>query len=93
MQDVEFTVEDGKLWMLQCRNGKRTVFMKTAGVAQVADILAGGAKVQLVAFLDSIRPGGIEGHLAPHQRTGTGPADAAGGGSAGEGAKLDCKVH
>ena len=22
--DVEFTVEDGKLWMLQCRNGKRT---------------------------------------------------------------------
>lgn len=24
MQDVEFTVEDGKLWMLQCRNGKRT---------------------------------------------------------------------
>lgn len=24
MQDVEFTVEDGKLWMLQCRSGKRT---------------------------------------------------------------------
>ena len=24
MQDVEFTVEHGKLWMLQCRNGKRT---------------------------------------------------------------------
>eukprot|EP00580_Thalassiosira_gravida_P018530 CAMPEP_0201657318 /NCGR_PEP_ID=MMETSP0494-20130426/600_1 /ASSEMBLY_ACC=CAM_ASM_000839 /TAXON_ID=420259 /ORGANISM="Thalassiosira gravida, Strain GMp14c1" /LENGTH=930 /DNA_ID=CAMNT_0048134141 /DNA_START=281 /DNA_END=3076 /DNA_ORIENTATION=+ len=24
MQDVEFTVEKGKLWMLQCRNGKRT---------------------------------------------------------------------
>ena len=24
MQDVEFTVENGKLWMLQCRNGKRT---------------------------------------------------------------------
>ncbi len=24
MQDVEFTVEDGKLWMLQTRNGKRT---------------------------------------------------------------------
>jgi pyruvate,orthophosphate dikinase len=24
MQDLEFTVERGKLWMLQCRNGKRT---------------------------------------------------------------------
>lgn len=25
MQDIEFTVEDGTLWMLQTRNGKRTV--------------------------------------------------------------------
>lgn len=25
MQDIEFTVEDGRLWMLQCRNGKRTI--------------------------------------------------------------------
>ncbi|MEA5078413.1 MAG: pyruvate, phosphate dikinase [Anaerolineaceae bacterium] len=24
MQDVEFTIEHGRLWMLQCRNGKRT---------------------------------------------------------------------
>jgi pyruvate,orthophosphate dikinase len=26
MQDIEFTVEDGKLYMLQCRTGKRTGF-------------------------------------------------------------------
>ncbi|HPQ80690.1 MAG TPA: pyruvate, phosphate dikinase [bacterium] len=26
MQDIEFTVQQGKLWMLQTRNGKRTVF-------------------------------------------------------------------
>ncbi len=26
MQDLEFTVQDGKLWMLQTRNGKRTGF-------------------------------------------------------------------
>jgi len=26
MQDIEFTIEDGKLWMLQTRNGKRTGF-------------------------------------------------------------------
>ena len=25
MQDLEFTIQDGKLWMLQTRNGKRTV--------------------------------------------------------------------
>jgi pyruvate,orthophosphate dikinase len=25
MQDIEFTVEDGRLWMLQCRNAKRTM--------------------------------------------------------------------
>ncbi|KAG5483934.1 hypothetical protein CUR178_06931 [Leishmania enriettii] len=25
MQDIEFTVEDGRLWMLQCRSGKRTI--------------------------------------------------------------------
>ena len=24
MQDIEFTVQEGKLWMLQTRNGKRT---------------------------------------------------------------------
>ncbi len=26
VQDIEFTIEDGKLWMLQTRNGKRTGF-------------------------------------------------------------------
>ncbi|HEX6883415.1 MAG TPA: pyruvate, phosphate dikinase [Planctomycetota bacterium] len=26
MQDLEFTIEDGRLWMLQCRAGKRTGF-------------------------------------------------------------------
>ena len=24
MQDLEFTIQDGKLWLLQTRNGKRT---------------------------------------------------------------------
>jgi pyruvate,orthophosphate dikinase len=26
MQDLEFTIEEGRLWMLQCRSGKRTGF-------------------------------------------------------------------
>ena len=30
MQDMEFTVENGRLYMLQCRSGKRTAQMKSA---------------------------------------------------------------
>ncbi|HAK98425.1 MAG TPA: hypothetical protein DCP14_03665, partial [Rhodobiaceae bacterium] len=32
MQDIEFTVQDGKLWMLQTRSGKRT----TAAALKIA---------------------------------------------------------
>src|SRR5574344_276507 len=37
MQDMEFTVQEGKLWLLQCRNGKRT---GTAMVKIAMDLLA-----------------------------------------------------
>ncbi len=37
MQDMEFTVEEGKLFMLQCRNGKRT---GTAAVKMAVDMVA-----------------------------------------------------
>ncbi len=36
MQDVEFTIEHGRLWMLQCRNGKRT---STAAVKIAVDMV------------------------------------------------------
>jgi len=36
MQDIEFTVQEGKLWMLQCRNGKRTA---QAAVKIAADLV------------------------------------------------------
>ena len=36
MQDIEFTVQQGKLWMLQTRNGKRTA---GAAVAMAVDML------------------------------------------------------
>jgi pyruvate, orthophosphate dikinase len=39
MQDVEFTVQDGKLWMLQTRSGKRTV---RASLKIAADLAAEG---------------------------------------------------
>ena len=37
MQDMEFTVEEGKLFMLQCRNGKRT---GAAAVKMAVDMVA-----------------------------------------------------
>jgi pyruvate,orthophosphate dikinase len=39
MQDLEFTVEHGRLWMLQCRNGKRTAL---AAVKIAVDMVAEG---------------------------------------------------
>src|SRR5271155_477826 len=39
VQDIEFTVQKGKLWMLQTRNGKRTGF---AGVRFAVDMVHEG---------------------------------------------------
>ena len=39
MQDMEFTIEHGKLWMLQCRNGKRTA---TAAVRMAVEMYEEG---------------------------------------------------
>ena len=39
MQDMEFTIEHGKLWMLQCRNGKRTA---TAAVRMAVEMVTEG---------------------------------------------------
>lgn len=36
MQDIEFTIQKGKLWMLQCRSGKRTGF---AAVKMAVDMV------------------------------------------------------
>jgi len=37
MQDIEFTIEKGKLWMLQTRNGKRTGFAAILIAADMVD--------------------------------------------------------
>ncbi|GAB6167176.1 pyruvate, phosphate dikinase [Thermostilla marina] len=39
MQDIEFTIQEGTLWMLQCRNGKRT---GTAALNMAMDMLDEG---------------------------------------------------
>ena len=48
MQDVEFTVQKGKLWMLQTRNGKRT---GAAAVQIAVDMVAEGLIAQEEALL------------------------------------------
>jgi len=37
MQDIEFTIEGGKLYMLQCRNGKRTGFASVRIAVEMVD--------------------------------------------------------
>ena len=39
MQDIEFTIQDGKLWMLQTRSGKRTT---KAALKIAVDLVAEG---------------------------------------------------
>ncbi len=48
MQDMEFTVQDGKLWMLQTRNGKRT---GAAMVKMAVDMLEEGLIDEKTAIL------------------------------------------
>jgi len=48
MQDLEFTIQDGKLWILQTRNGKRTGF---AMVKMAVDMLEEGMIDEKTALL------------------------------------------
>jgi pyruvate,orthophosphate dikinase len=48
MQDLEFTVEDGRLWMLQCRNAKRTI---RAAVKCAVDLVQEGLITEEEAVL------------------------------------------
>ncbi len=48
MQDMEFTIEHGKLWMLQCRNGKRTA---AAAVRMAVEMVSEGLLTKEEAIL------------------------------------------
>lgn len=61
MQDVEFTVEKGKLWMLQCRNGKRT---GTAAIKIATDLVKEGICTKSEALL-KVEPTHVEQLLHP----------------------------
>lgn len=61
MQDIEFTIENGKLWMLQTRTGKRTA---TAAVKMAIDMVSEGLIDKKEALL-RIEPKSIESFFRP----------------------------
>lgn len=61
MQDMEFTIQEGKLWMLQTRNGKRTGF---AMVKIAVDMLKEGLIDDKTALL-RMEPGKLDELLHP----------------------------
>lgn len=61
MQDIEFTVERGKLWMLQTRNGKRTT---RAALKIAVDMVASGLITKDEAVL-RVEPGSLDQLLHP----------------------------
>ena len=61
MQDVEFTIERGKLWMLQCRIGKRTT---KAALKMAVDMVAEGL-IDHTEAVKRIDPAGLDQLLHP----------------------------
>jgi pyruvate,orthophosphate dikinase len=61
MQDIEFTIENGKLYMLQCRSGKRT---GTAALNMAMDMLAEGLISEREAVM-RVKPGQLDELLHP----------------------------
>jgi pyruvate, orthophosphate dikinase len=61
MQDVEFTIENGKLWMLQTRNGKRTA---KAAVKMAVDMAKEGLLTKEEA-VERITPENVDTLLHP----------------------------
>jgi len=61
MQDIEFTIEDGKLYMLQCRSGKRT---GTAALDMALDMLKEGLIPETEAVM-RIKPDQLDELLHP----------------------------
>ncbi len=61
MQDLEFTVEQGKLWMLQTRNGKRTA----KAALRIAVELANEKLITRQEAVTRIEPGSLDQLLHP----------------------------
>lgn len=61
MQDMEFTIESGKLWMLQTRNGKRTA----KAALKIAVDLASEGLISREEAIGRVEPGALDQLLHP----------------------------
>ncbi len=61
MQDIEFTIQDGKLWLLQTRNGKRT----GAAMLKIAVDLLSEGKIDDKAAMMRVEPNKLDELLHP----------------------------
>ncbi|KST57370.1 pyruvate phosphate dikinase [Methylobacterium sp. GXS13] len=61
MQDMEFTIEKGKLWMLQTRNGKRTA----KAALRIAVDLAGEGLISREEAIGRVEPSALDQLLHP----------------------------
>jgi pyruvate,orthophosphate dikinase len=61
MQDIEFTIQQGKLWMLQTRSGKRTAF----AALRIAVEMVGEGLIDKKTALSRVEPDSLNQLLAP----------------------------
>jgi len=61
MQDIEFTVQQGKLWMLQTRSGKRTAF----AALRIAVEMVGEKLIDKKTAISRVDPDSLNQLLAP----------------------------
>lgn len=61
IQDIEFTVQENRLWMLQCRSGKRT---GKAAVKIAVDMVKEGL-VDTRSVIKMVEPGHLDQLLHP----------------------------
>ena len=64
MQDLEFTIQDGKLWMLQTRSGKRTA----QAALKIAVDMAEDGLITRAEAVSRIEPGSLDQLLHPDAR-------------------------
>jgi pyruvate,orthophosphate dikinase len=61
MQDIEFTIQQGKLWMLQTRSGKRTAF----AALRIAVEMVGEGLIDKKTAISRVEPDSLNQLLAP----------------------------
>jgi pyruvate,orthophosphate dikinase len=89
MQDVEFTIEDGRLYMLQTRNGKRSA----PAMARIAvDMTEEGLVTWEEALRDLVDPGQVRQLLLPQLDAAAAPEPVASGVNASPGAAVGAVV-